>query len=160
MIKKCSGCGANLQDQFATEVGYTKDLSLDLCERCFRIRHYNEYKVVEQDNVSYLKILDEIKKTNDLVIFVIDLFNFNEEVYKLARKITNPCLLVFTKRDLFAKDIYEQKFIKRIHDLPVKIVDYCLISSKNNEGFDALYQKIYEYKKSNQVFYPQLLLIL
>lgn len=152
MIKTCIGCGASLQNESVDKIGYTKDLTLDLCERCFRIRHYGDYQVVKQDNASYLTILEEIKKTNDLVIFVIDLFNFNEEVYKLAEKITNPCLLVFTKRDLFAKDIYNQKFMKRIVDLPIKVVDACLISSKNNEGFDTLYQKIGQHKKSNQVF--------
>lgn len=152
MIKKCVGCGASLQDLCSDEIGYTKDLSRDLCERCFRIRHYGDYQVVRQNNTSYLEILEGIKKTNDLVIFVIDLFNFNDEVYKLSEKITNPCLLVFTKRDLFAKDIYNEKFMKRISDLPIKVVDSCLISSKNNEGFDDLYKKIYQHKTSKQVF--------
>lgn len=152
MIRKCEGCGSVLQDQVELEIGYTKNLSSDLCERCFRIRHYGDYKTVSKDNESYLKILEQMNQTNHLVLLVVDLFNFNKEVYELAKKINNPCLFVFTKRDLFAKDIYNQKFIKRIHDINANIQDFCLISSKNNEGFDDLYQKIYKYKNSDYVY--------
>ena len=102
MIKKCLGCGAQLQTDNIGEVGFTRNLEQDLCERCFRIRNYGDYQVVDKDNEAYLQILKEMNQTNDLVLFVIDLFNLNEEVFTLASKIKNPCILVFTKRDLFA----------------------------------------------------------
>ena len=152
MIKKCLGCGAQLQTDNIGEVGFTRNLEQDLCERCFRIRNYGDYQVVDKDNEAYLQILKEMNQTNDLVLFVIDLFNLNEEVFTLASKIKNPCILVFTKRDLFAKDIYNQKFMKRIHDIPVNLCDSCLISSKNNEGYDDLYEKILKHKNSNRVY--------
>ena len=61
-------------------------------------------------------------------------------------------MIVLTKRDLFAKDIYNQKFIDRIYDIPVHIQDYALISSKNNEGFDDLFTKIKKYQTSKNVY--------
>lgn len=152
MTKKCIGCGVKLQDKDSTKVGYITDIENDLCERCFRIRNYGEYKKVDKDNVSYLKILEDINNSDDLVLFVIDLFNLNKEVYELARRIKVPCLIVLTKRDLFAKDIYNQKFIDRIYDIPVHIQDYALISSKNNEGFDDLFTKIKKYQTSKNVY--------
>ena len=152
MTKKCIGCGVKLQDKDSTKVGYITDIENDLCERCFRIRNYGEYKKVDKDNVSYLKILEDINNSDDLVLFVIDLFNLNKEVYELARRIKVPCLIVLTKRDLFAKDIYNQKFIDRIYDIPVHIQDYALISSKNNEGFDDLFTKIKKHQTSKNVY--------
>lgn len=152
MIKRCTGCGAVLQDSDSNKVGYTKDISLPQCLRCFRIEHYNDYQVVEKDNEEYLQILKKVNDTNDLVIFVVDLFNLNEEVYELAKQIHNPCLLVLTKRDLFARDIYDEKFTSYLEILPMNIVDQVLISSKNNMGFDELYEKIQKYQKSQDVY--------
>ena len=46
MMKKCKGCGSNLQfknpqlEGFIQEKNYEKS---DLCERCFRIRNYGEF---------------------------------------------------------------------------------------------------------------------
>lgn len=152
MIKRCTGCGAILQNSNSNEVGYTKDVSLPQCLRCFRIEHYNDYQVVEKDNAEYLRILKEVNDTNDLVIFVVDLFNLNDEVYELAKQIHNPCLLALTKRDLFAPDIYDEKFTNYLKMLPINIVDQVLISSKNNFGFDELYEKIQKYQKSKNVY--------
>lgn len=152
MIKKCYGCGVTLQSNEKEKLGYTRNIDKGLCERCFRIKHYGDYQVVEKNNDEYLKILKMMNQTNDLVLFVIDLFNLNDEVYELAKMIQNPCLLVLTKRDLFAGDIYHQKFIDAVCDLPAQVVDTVMISSKNNFGFDALYEKINRYKKSKNVY--------
>lgn len=152
MIKKCSGCGVVLQTESSELLGYTRNIDRELCERCFRIKHYGDYQVVEKDNETYFNILKKVAQTKDLVLFVVDLFNINEEVYELAKMIENPCLLVLTKRDLFAPDIYDQKFIDAVRDLPLNIIDTIMISSKNNRGFDELYSKINHYKKTNDVY--------
>lgn len=152
MTKCCTGCGAVLQDSNINEVGYTKNLSLPQCLRCFRIEHYNDYQIVEKDNEDYLRILKSINDTNDLVLFVVDLFNLNHDLYELAKQIHNPCLLVLTKRDLFSSDIYDEKFMNYLKALPINIVDQVLISSKNNRGFDQLYSKIQSYQKSKNVY--------
>ena len=152
MTKCCTGCGSVLQDSNINEVGYTKNLSLPQCLRCFRIEHYNDYQIVEKDNEDYLRILKSINDTNDLVLFVVDLFNLNHDLYELAKQIHNPCLLVLTKRDLFSSDIYDEKFMNYLKALPINIVDQVLISSKNNRGFDQLYSKIQSYQKSKNVY--------
>ncbi len=152
MIKRCTGCGAVLQQDDKEHIGYTKDLSLDQCERCFRIAHYGDYQVVTKDNADYLNILKTIQQTKDLVIFVVDLFNLNQEVYALAKQIHNPCLLVLTKRDLFASDIHDEKFTSYLANLPLNIIDQVLISSKNNTGYDELYEKIQRHQRSNHVY--------
>lgn len=155
MNKKCTGCGAFLQTTQKEEVGYVKKENLEksfLCERCFRIRHYGDYKIVIKDNAEYLKILDEVNKTNDLVILVVDVFQISEDLNKIGDLLSNPILLVLSKRDILPKDIYEQKILDYIDRFSLKIVDKILISSNKNYQMDELLNKIYQYKNSNRVY--------
>ena len=61
MIKKCIGCGIVLQTSTNTVEGYTENISNDVCERCFRLKNYGEYKEVTLENETYKKILLENK---------------------------------------------------------------------------------------------------
>ena len=49
-MSKCTGCGVILQNINKEKIGYTTSLNNKLCERCFRIRNYNEYSRVLKDN--------------------------------------------------------------------------------------------------------------
>ena len=42
MTKYCKGCGVRLQDEDREAIGYTPNLEKDYCQRCFRIRHYDD----------------------------------------------------------------------------------------------------------------------
>lgn len=44
MTKKCSGCGVLLQNDNINKEGYVDDLNKDICERCFKLKYYGEYK--------------------------------------------------------------------------------------------------------------------
>lgn len=152
MIKTCSGCGAILQVEEKEKIGYTKDLSLNLCERCFRINHYGEYKMVLKNNQEYINILKEINETKDLVILVVDLFfmNQNFDVIKETLK-KNPIFLVLTKRDLLPKLLYEEKLLQYMDRFELPIVDKIIIDVKNYH-FDELLEKIQMHKKSDRVY--------
>ena len=43
-MNKCIGCGALLNTN-KDEEGYTSNIDNNLCERCFRIRNYNDYGI-------------------------------------------------------------------------------------------------------------------
>ena len=112
MNKTCIGCGALLQDKDPNQVGYVSDLEKELCERCFKIRHYNHYQTVEKNNQDYLSILENTITTNDLILFVDHLWNMSpmiEEIMTYFKK--NPVLLVMTKRDILPKSIYEERLL-------------------------------------------------
>ena len=53
-MNKCSGCGIFIEKN-------------DLCERCFRIKHYNDYKVVSKTNSDFIPILENINKTHGVI---------------------------------------------------------------------------------------------
>ena len=145
-MNKCEGCGSILQNENPNNEGYVKDLSKPLCQRCFRIRHYNEYKKIDKDNKYYLNIINKIEKTNDLVILVTDFLNLD-----LLINIKNPAILVIAKRDLIPRNIDEDKLLKNIKTTK-NIIDKIIISSKNNYNLDLLYQKINQYKKTKNVY--------
>lgn len=154
MSKKCLGCGTKLQTEDPSKEGYIKEENIEksnLCERCFRIQNYNEYKVVDKTNKDFGKIFKKVDKSKDLVLLVVDLLNIGE-IEKLNEYIHNDIILVLTKRDLVPRKIYEEKLIKYFDSLKLNIVDKIIISSKTNYHLDELMELVFEYKKSNKVY--------
>ena len=135
IMNKCQGCGVLCENT--------------LCERCFRIKHYNDYKVITKTNNDFIPILENISKSNDLVLLVVDLFNIGD--LSLIRKyLKNDILLVLTKRDLLPKSVSFDKLFD--YDYGIDYIDKIIISSNKNYNFDELLDKINKYKKSNNVY--------
>lgn len=151
-MSKCIGCGIELQNNDKTKLGYTTNIEKSLCERCFRIENYGEYKKVTKDNNEYINILKEINKTKDLVVLVLDIFNLTESINVIKENINNDILLVITKRDILPKSVHDEKLIEYIKNYNIKIKDQVVISSYKNYNFDELYEKINNYKKSKNVY--------
>ena len=51
--------------------GYVDDLNKDICERCFKLKYYGEYKEVTLDNKDYQNILNSIPKDSLVVLSYI-----------------------------------------------------------------------------------------
>lgn len=149
-MNKCTGCGVTLQNTNSKELGFTKNITSSLCERCFRIINYNEYKEVIKQNSEFIQILKKIDSTKNLVLLVIDLLNINE-YEKIIKNITNDKIVILTKRDLLPKSVKDEKLINYIKNIK-NVKDVVVISSNKNYNFDSLYEKINLYKKSNDVY--------
>jgi len=153
MIKKCSGCGALFQSEDIKKEGYVRENLYDtssICERCFRIRNYNEYQIIEKDNQKFIEILKQISNTNDLVVLVIDLLNINMDLLEITKYLKNDILVVYTKRDLLPLKIRDEKLLS--YDIGFKVIDSVIVSSNKNYNLDVLIDKINNYKKSNNVY--------
>ena len=64
MSKKCLGCGIELQDENVLNPGYTTNLDYDFCQRCFRLKNYGDYQVVDKSNeeyINWIKFLNQLK---------------------------------------------------------------------------------------------------
>ncbi len=151
-MNKCIGCGATLQNNNIEDIGYTSNINNSLCERCFRIRNYNEYKLVTKSNDDYINILNNISNTNDLVLLVVDIFNISKNLNDISKYIKNDILLVLTKRDILPKSCYDEKLKDYFKNYNLNIIDTVIISSKKNYNLDELYEKINNYKKSKKVY--------
>jgi len=135
-MNKCLGCGKII------------DNDKELCQRCFNIRHYNKYEKVEMDNQNFIDILTNIPK-NDLVLLVTDLFNL-ADLKKITKYLPKRVVLVLTKRDILPLKTQNDKFLD--YDYGIKCLDKIIISSNKNFQIDELYELIYKYKKSNNVY--------
>ena len=63
MTKKCLGCGALFQMEDPKKAGFIEKENFDkavICKRCFRIKNYGDYEVINKDIKDYEKIFDEI----------------------------------------------------------------------------------------------------
>lgn len=153
MDKKCTGCGALLQHYNDALEGYideTKYETATICERCFRIRNYGDYKCIIKDNNTFINIIKKID-SKDLVVLVMDLFNLPENLNIFTENIKNPILLVLTKRDILPKIIYEERLLEYVNNYKLNYKDKIIVSSNKNYNFDNLLDKINEYKTSDKV---------
>lgn len=157
MIKKCLGCGATMQIDNKNEIGYIKEdkfESAKYCERCFKLTNYGEYKSVVSTGEEYINIYKNINKTNDLVLFLVDIFNLNSSIDMVNKYIDNKIIIVITKYDIIPKSVNTDKIKEKLNKLKLNknIVDIVIVSSKTNYNLDLLNEKIYKYKTSNNVF--------
>ena len=145
MTKKCIGCGAELTLE-KDKLGYTKNIESDLCMRCFNIKNYNKYEKV--DHLEEINtIIKEVKASNDIVIFVVDVFNLSNKIKEIVDYLNNNVIFCITKYDLV--DIDESKILNYLN---INTLGTIVISSKNNYNLDNLMELIEENKKSNNVY--------
>lgn len=157
MDRKCLGCGVVLQSNDNEELGYIKKEKIETakyCERCFKLINYGEFKQVNKSNEEYISIYKNIDKTDDLVLFLVDIFNLNKSIDMINKYINNKIILVITKYDIIPKSIKENKIIDKIKEYITNknVIDIVIISSKTGYNINLLYNKIIENKKTNNVY--------
>ncbi len=158
----CEGCGIKLQSEMPMQVGFIPKASLDkgqyICQRCYRIKHYNEVMPMKVDEDSFLQILNGISYTDCLVIHIIDVFDIEGTlIHGLTRFIgKNPFVLVANKIDLFSKSTNHEKiklwllqFMKSQGLLPEKIF---LASADKNIYIEEIINYIKKKHKNKDVY--------
>ncbi|HAX73783.1 MAG TPA: ribosome biogenesis GTPase YqeH [Firmicutes bacterium] len=165
---KCIGCGAHIQTQDPKEIGYTPASSLKrmeateeaviYCQRCFRLKHYNEVQDVSLTSDDFLKILQRVGDEDALVINIVDIFDFaGSFVPGISRHINgNDLLLVGNKVDLLPKSVNQTKLThwmrRSIKEYGLKPLDVALISSAKGHGIDELMEMIEKNRKGRDVY--------
>lgn len=150
--KTCKGCGVRLQDENILNLGFTANMENDLCMRCFRLKNYGEYESVANSLVHYDSILSFVNKTRDLVLYVVDILNINEDLLYIRKYIKNDIILILNKRDLLPLSVKDEKILEYLKKLELGFIDTVIISSEKNYNMDLLYNKIKKYRKSKNVY--------
>ena len=75
-MNKCQGCGSILQNENPNLDGYSKNIDNILCERCFRIKNYNDYKKVVKTNNDFLPILKNNHTKRIIYLFFLLFFEY------------------------------------------------------------------------------------
>ncbi|MBF0699816.1 ribosome biogenesis GTPase YqeH [Streptococcus danieliae] len=162
----CIGCGAEIQTEQQEKAGYTPPAALEkgvasgelYCQRCFRLRHYNEISDVEMTDEDFLRLLHEVGDSDALVVNVIDIFDFNGSVIPgLSRFVAgNDVLLVGNKKDILPKSVKDKKLLRwlteRAHEEGLRPVDVQLTSAQNKDAIKDLIEKIDRYRKGRDVY--------
>lgn len=150
--KCCLGCGVKLQDENVLGEGYTTSLDKSLCQRCFRIKNYGEYQVVTKSNEEYLDILKGVGETKDLVLYIADLLNIEEDLLKIREIIPNKMILVLNKKDVLPKSVKEEKLVEYFKKHYDSFDEVIVISSEKNYNIDYLLKQIKLYQTTNNVY--------
>ena len=155
MTKKCLGCGAVFQSTNELKEGYVKEENLDksiICQRCFKIKNYGDYMVVNKDKKDYEKVFKDIKSKNDLVLFLCDIFTLDDTLLQL-NDFKGEVILVITKKDLLPKSVKEQKLLDYVKkNYKINVIKIIFVSSNKNYNIDRLINLIIKHKKSSNVY--------
>lgn len=158
----CVGCGVDIQTYDPEKLGYTPPAALEkemvICQRCFRLKNYNEIQDVSLTDDDFLRILNGIGNTDGLVVKIVDIFDFNGSwlpgLHRFVGK--NNILLVGNKVDLLPKSVKHTKLINWMKqsskELGLKPVDVFLISASKGHGIKEVTEAIEHYRYGKDVY--------
>ena len=144
MIKKCSGCGYALQSDNPHKLGYIPNINSKntLCQRCFKIIHYNDAKVASL-KIDEEEILNVINNSDNHALFLIDFLNINKKTIKLFHKIKRPKTLLISKCDIIPYSFNKNKIINWLSDYYKIDNDIIFISALKNTNISTLINYLY-----------------
>lgn len=158
----CIGCGVTIQSEDKTKLGYAPSSSLKneavICQRCFRLKHYNEVQDVQLTDDDFLKILNEIGHRDALIVKIVDIFDFNGSWLPGIHRFVgnNKILLVGNKVDLLPKAVKRTKLIHwmkyEASQLGLKPLDVFLISATKGEHVKEVAEAIEYYRNGKDVY--------
>lgn len=164
---RCIGCGALMQITSPEKAGYLplsalkKAIDSDalFCQRCFRLRHYNEIQPVELTDDDFAKLLHQISETKALIVYVVDLFDVTgSEIAGLPRFVgdNNPILVVGNKVDLLPKLLNQNRLKQWLQAMlkaqGIKPADIFLTSATHPKNLDELLECIDQLRHDRDVY--------
>lgn len=162
----CIGCGAHIQTSNPDELGYTPDSALRkglesgelYCQRCFRLRHYNEIAPVNLTDDDFRRLLSQISETDSLIVYVMDLFDVNGSLIPGLHRFIgdNEVLLVGNKEDILPKSLKRPKMKEWLRQQAfangIRPIDVLLTSAKNRNEVSNLFEAIEKYRKGRDAY--------
>lgn len=158
----CAGCGVKLQTERPEESGYLPEAALNrepvICQRCFRIRNYNEASSITVDQDDFLRLLGSIGSTDSLVVHIVDLFDFEGSLISGLQRFVgnNPVVLVVNKVDLLPRSMNLNRLRnwvqKQAKAEGLRTVDIVLCSAKRNIGFEHVIEALERHRKGRDVY--------
>lgn len=162
----CIGCGLAIQTTDKTQPGYTVPSAYEkgiesgqlYCQRCFKLRHYNQLEKASISNDQFLKMLNTIGEKKALVVNVIDIFDVYGSVisglHRFAGK--NPVLVVANKMDLLPKSVNKRRIKhwlqKQLADNGIKPIDIVLTSGQKKQQVDDVLMQIEKHREKRDVY--------
>ncbi|MDT2814091.1 ribosome biogenesis GTPase YqeH [Vagococcus carniphilus] len=163
---RCIGCGTVIQTEEKEKIGFTPKSALEkglesgevYCQRCFRLRHYNDIQDVSITDNEFLALLNSIGDSDALIVNVVDIFDFNGSLIPGLHRFAgdNPVLLVGNKVDILPKSLKRGKMTQwmkeRAFEVGLRPLDVTLTSAKSQSDIEALLDLIEEYREGRDVY--------
>ncbi|RAZ68521.1 ribosome biogenesis GTPase YqeH [Planococcus maitriensis] len=158
----CIGCGVQIQTERKDDIGYAPPSSLDkeeiICQRCFRLKNYNELQPVSLTDDDFLRILNGLGERKGLIVKIVDIFDFNGSWLPGLHRFVgnNPILLIANKADLLPKSVKEKKLInwmkQESRKLGLNPVDILTVSAHKGTGVQEAMDAIEQYRDGGDVY--------
>ncbi|WP_312753043.1 ribosome biogenesis GTPase YqeH [Rummeliibacillus suwonensis] len=158
----CIGCGTQIQTEDKNAPGYAPVSTLEkediICQRCFRLKNYNELQPVSLTDDDFLRILNGLSKHEGLIVKIVDIFDFNGSWLPGLHRFVgnNQVLLIANKADLLPKSVKKQKVIhwlkREAKALGLKPIDVLLVSAHKGNGMQQAMEAIDEYRRGRDVY--------
>ena len=114
ILRKCKGCGAVLQNTDSQALGYVPDLTMEYCQRCFRLTHYDR----QQDYID-LTVTQDLSLIEDLqgiFVWIVDVIDLETSLLSVIPQFlkNRRFIMVVNKCDLLPATVKEMKIRKYI----------------------------------------------
>lgn len=159
---KCIGCGAPLQSEDKNAPGYVPEHNLFrddvICQRCFRLKNYNEIQDVGMDSEDFLNLLNELSDRKGIIVNVVDIFDFEGSFINALKRIVGnkKIILAANKLDLLPKQINKRRvkdwLKKTARKYGLDADDVILISAQKGWGIDDLLTSIDQNRNKQDVY--------
>ncbi|KRN32529.1 ribosome biogenesis GTPase YqeH [Weissella halotolerans] len=163
---RCIGCGAKIQTTDPKAVGYTPLSALKkgfdkeevLCQRCFRLRHYNEIQPVDLTDDDFRRLLSQIADTKALVVYVVDVFDVAGSIIPGLHRFVghNPILLVGNKVDVLPHSVRRSKvkdwIRQQVNIAGIHPEEIMLTSAKTGDDIGPLLDQIEQARHGQDVY--------
>jgi len=158
----CIGCGVDVQTENPDRLGYAPPSALEkeaiICQRCFRLKHYNEIQDVPLTDDDFLQILNTLGQTDSLIVKIVDIFDFNGSWLPGLQRFVgnNPVLLIGNKADILPKSVKPSKLIhwmkQESRELGLKPIDVLLVSASKGRFMRDAVEAIEKYRNGKDVY--------
>ena len=126
------------------------------CQRCFRLRHYNEITDVQLTDDDFLKLLHEVGDSDALVVNVIDIFDLMLCYPRIATFCLRQWCPLGEMKKYLLKSVKPSKIsqwlMERAHEEGLRPVDVVLTSAQNKHAIKEVIDKIEHYRKGRDVY--------
>lgn len=165
MELKCPGCGAIIQCEDPQKSGYINKDVLEkrgdnfLCERCFKLKHYNEVKTVETKNIDFDAVFSKISKEKSLIVNIIDAFDLLGSVIPNINELfpNSLVLIIANKFDLYLRSNRPTKlrtYLKAyLKERGIEFCDLLVTSSLDFASAKPIYDMIKKYSHNRSVYF-------
>ncbi|MBR0137623.1 MAG: 50S ribosome-binding GTPase [Erysipelotrichaceae bacterium] len=113
--KYCKGCGIRLQNEDPEKEGYVVREDMEYCQRCFKMRHYNQHNQFEK-KITEDDVFDLLNKQEGEFVWIIDAFDCQSALNSRFSEFYagRDFILIINKLDLFPEEIKREKIVSSI----------------------------------------------